>query len=43
MNEMMDSGMIVRSKSPWSFPIVIVEKKGRGHRFCVDFGSPRKI
>ena len=37
VNEMMDSGMIERSKSPWSFPRVIVEKKGGGHRFCGDF------
>ena len=37
VNEMMDSGMIERSNSPWSFPIVIVEKKDGGHRFCVDF------
>ena len=37
MNEMMNSGMIERSKSPWSFSIVVVEKKDGGHRFCVDF------
>lgn len=37
VNEMMESGIIERSKSPWSFPIVIVEKKDGGHRFCVDF------
>ena len=37
VNEMMDSGMIERSKSPWNFSIVIVEKKDGGHRFCVDF------
>ena len=37
VNEMMNSGMIERSKSPWSFPIVIVEKQDGGHRFCVYF------
>ena len=37
MNEMMDSGMIERSKYPWIFPILIVEKKDGGHRFCEDF------
>ena len=37
VNEMMNSGMIERSKSPWSFPVVIVEKKDGGHRFCMDF------
>ena len=36
VNEVMDSGMIERSKSP-SCPIVIVEKMGGGHSFCVDF------
>ena len=36
-NEMMDSGMIERSKSRWNFPIVIVDKKDGGHRFYVNF------
>lgn len=26
-----------RSESPWSFPIVVVDKKYGGHRFCLDF------
>ncbi len=30
VNEMMDSGMVERSKSPWCFHIVIVEKKDGG-------------
>lgn len=29
--------MIERSRSPWSFPIAVVDKKDGGHRFCVDF------
>ena len=37
VNEMMNSGMIEKSKYPWSFPIVIVEKKDGRHRFCADF------
>ena len=34
---MLRAGVIERSVSPWSFPIVIVSKKDGGHRFCVDF------
>ena len=37
VKEMLDAGIITRSKSPWSFPVVIVEKKDKTHRFCVDF------
>lgn len=37
VNDMLEAGIIERSKSPWNFPIVVVEKKDGGHRFCVDF------
>ena len=37
VRDMLEAGIIERSKSSWSFPIVIVEKKDGGHRFCVDF------
>ena len=37
VGDMLDSGIIERSKLPWSFSIVIMEKKGRRHRLCVDF------
>ena len=37
VKDMLDAGIIERSKSPWSFPIVIVEKKDGRHRFCMDF------
>ena len=33
VRDMLEAGIIERSKSPWSFPIVIVEKKDGGHRF----------
>ena len=40
VNEMMDSGMVERSKSPWGFHIVIVEKKdGGGTCFAWIFAS----
>lgn len=43
VNEMLDSGLIERSRFPWSFPINIVEKKDGGHRFCVDFRQSNAI
>ena len=35
--------MIERSRSLWSFPIVVVDKKDGGHRFCVDFRALNNI
>lgn len=29
--------MVERFESPWSFIIVVVDKKDGGQRFCVDF------
>ena len=43
INEMMDANIIRRSKSPWSFPIVVVDKKDGSKRFCVDFRQLNKI
>lgn len=37
VQDVLEEGMIERSKSPWSFPIVVVDKKDGRHRFCVDF------
>lgn len=43
LEEMMRAGIIERSNSPWSFPIVLVEKKDGSKRFCVDFRALNKV
>lgn len=37
LNEMLEQGIVERSNSPWSSPIVMVKKKDNSYRFCVDF------
>ena len=43
MNEMLDADVIRRSRSPWSFPVVIVDKKDGSKRFCVDFRKLNQV
>ena len=43
VDEMLEAEIIQRSRSPWSFPVVVVDKKDGSKRFCVDFRQLNKI
>ena len=43
INEMLDADVIKGSRSPWSFPVVIVDKKDGSKRFCVGFRKLNQI
>ena len=43
VDEMLETGIIRRLRSPWSFPVVVVDKKDGSKRFCVDFRQLNKI
>ena len=43
VDEMLEANVIRRSNSPWSFPVVIVDKKDGSKRFCVDFRKLNQI
>ena len=43
LREMQTKGVIQRSKSPWTSPVVLVKKKDGTHRFCVDYRQLNSI
>ena len=43
VQKMLDAGVIQKSKSPWSSPIVLATKKDGSVRFCVDFKKLNQV
>jgi len=37
LNEMLQTGVIEPSNSPWSFPVCMVRKNDNSYRYCVDY------
>ena len=37
LKKMHEMAVIQPSKSPWSSPVILVQKKDSSHRFCVDY------
>ena len=43
VQKMMDAGVIVKSRSPWASPVILVQKRNGDYRFCVDYRKLNEI
>ena len=43
LKDMQENGVIQASKSPWSCPVVLVQKNDGSLRFCVDYSELNSV
>jgi hypothetical protein len=43
VQELLDCGVITRSKSPFSAPVILVRKNDGSYRLCIDYRALNKI
>ena len=43
LNEILEQGVVEPSTSPWASPVVLVQKKDRSTRFCIDYRKLNEV